>query len=240
MIPTSTTDAAARPSAFAPGRAFLSFGVWPCIVTRAHALRTVLRLACCCVAFGLFMIGLRVPVALLVLAVGVGWNRIRGVAASGWSHGTARVSSVGDLIRSNMLGEDGLILGTTGIMSRPSFWEGLFALWSARTSAVLACHLFLSSLGRKLCVDDRMIRLSHFTHLLTCAPTGRGKGEVYLFLICFPILIAVSSPTRRANCICLRRGYRHQKLDTGLSGLTLSGVCGPESGVRPIQSIGLH
>ena len=144
-------------------------------VSAAHVLRSILRLACCCVGLGLFMIGMQVPFALILIAAGVVWNRFRRVAGSSWSHGTARFASMGDLIRSRMLGQDGLILGTTGSMPRASFWEGLSALCFS-ASAEGAVHQFLSAIGGSRLVNDRMIRLTHFTHLATFAPTGRGKG----------------------------------------------------------------
>lgn len=145
-------------------------------LVRPHALRGILLLACSCVGFGLAMLGMQLPLALVVVVAGVVWNRLRRVARSGWSHGTARLASLGDLIRYRMLGSGGLILGTTGIMPRPSFWEGLCGLWSARNPADIASYLFLYALGGSKWVGDRMIRLQSFTHLATFAPTGRGKG----------------------------------------------------------------
>ena len=197
-------------------------------VTHAPALRTVLRLACCGVAFGLCLIGLHVPFTLLVLAAGVVWSRVRRVAAKGWSHGTARIATFADLLNANMLGEDGLILGTTGFM-RPSFREGLSALWSARISAVLACHLFLSSVSRKPCVDGRMIRLSAFTHLLTCAPTGRGKGIGVIIpnLLSYRHSVVVTDP--KGELYAATADHRRRKFGHHIVRLDPFGLCGPGS-----------
>ncbi len=146
-------------------------------VIRPHALRGILLLACSCVGFGLAMIGMHVPFIVLLIVVGVVWNRIRRVARSGWSHGTAAFASLGLLVRSRMLGPNGLILGTTGIMPRPSFWEGLCGLWSARNPADIASYLFLYALGGSKWVGDRMIRIQSFTHLATFAPDRPGQGR---------------------------------------------------------------
>ena len=131
---------------------------------RPHALRGMLMLASSCVGFGLAMLGMQVPFIVLLAVVGVVWNRIRRVARSGWSHGTARLADLGDLVRFRMLGHDqGVILGTTGFMPRPTFWEGLCGLWSRRNPADVASYLFLYALGGPKWVADRMIRL-HIIH----------------------------------------------------------------------------
>ncbi len=206
-------------------------------ITHAHVLRTILKLACCCIGFGLFMIGMHVPFALLLIAVGVVWNRVRRVAASGWSHGSARIACIGDLIRSNMLGEDGLILGTTGNMV-PSFREGLSALWSARMSAVLACHLFLSALGGRRWVADRMIRLQTFTHLLTAAPTGRGKGISVIIpnLLSYRHSVVVTDP--KGELFEATSRHRRQKFGHHIVRLDPFAICGPGSDtLNPLDCI---
>jgi type IV secretion system protein VirD4 len=151
-------------------------------VTHASVVRTILKLACCCVGFGVFLIGMQVPFALLLIAGGVTWNRFRRVAAKGWSHGSAIVASFGHLIHNRLLSEDGVILGTTGLMPRPTFREGLAALWSSSQSPVLACYLFLASWGSRKGANERTIRINDFVHLATFAPTGRGKS-LYVLLI---------------------------------------------------------
>ncbi len=209
------------------------------LLTRAHVLRTILLVACSCVSFGLFMLGIRVPWMLCLIVLGMAWNRARRVARSGWSHGTARLARLSDLIRNNMLGQDGLILGTTGgVMPRPSLREGLSALWSPAISPDMACYMILSALGGSRSVADRMIRINKFTHLLTCAPTGRGKGVSVII----PNLLSY-----RHSCVCtdpkgelymLTGSHRRQHFGHRIIRLDPFGLCGPGSDTfNPLEFI---
>jgi type IV secretion system protein VirD4 len=212
-----------------PGRSFFFKERYPVRATPARVLRAILKLAVCCVGFGLFMIGMHIPFVFFLTAAGVVWNRFRRVVRSGWSHGTARLASHSELIRSNMLGDDGLILGTTGIMSRPSFLEGLTALCSTRTSPELGCYLFLSALGGSRWVNDRMIRLHAFTHLLTCAPTGRGKGIGVIVpnLLSYRHSCVVTDP--KGELFQLTAEHRRRKFGHRIIRLDPFGLCGPGS-----------
>src|SRR4051812_14917530 len=105
-------------------------------------------LSCSGIGLGLVVLGMQVPMMALLLAVGVVWNHFRRMAPSGWSHGSAVLGGMGHAIRSGMLSNDGLILGTTALMSRPSWKDGLFALFSPRTPAKLACYLFLEAFSK--------------------------------------------------------------------------------------------
>ena len=147
-----------------------------------RGLRTVLVATCSCVTFGLVMLGLQVPFVFLVLAAGILWRKTRRVVGSGWSHGSAAVAGFAQVIRSGLLGQDGLILGTDAIMVRPTLREGLSALLSRSHPPDLACYLFLLALGGRKWAKSRLIRLTHFTHLATFAPTGRGKSIYVLML----------------------------------------------------------
>jgi type IV secretion system protein VirD4 len=204
----------------------------------ARALRSILQLGCCCVGFGLFMIGMHVPFMFFLIAAGVVWSRVRRVAASGWSHGTARLATIGDLIRSNMLGDNGLILGTTGIMSRPTFREGLSALWSARISPELASYVFLSALGGKRWVADRMIRLSRFTHLLTCSKTGGGKGVSVLIINLLSYFYSCVVTDPKGELFTATARHRREKFRHRIIRLDPFGLCGPGSDTfNPLQFI---
>jgi type IV secretion system protein VirD4 len=199
-------------------------------VIRPHALRGILLLACGCVGFGLARIGMHVPFIVLLIAVGVVWNRFRRVTRAGWAYGTATLANMGQLIRWKMLGHDGLILGTTGIMPRPSFWEGLCGLWSARNPADIACYLFLYALGGSKWVGDRMIRLHAFTHLATFAPTGRGKGVSVLIpnLLSYRHSCVVTDP--KGELHQLTSEHRRRKFNHDIIRLDPFGICGPGSG----------
>ena len=148
---------------------------------RPHALRGMLMLASSCVGFGLAMLGMQVPFIVLLAVVGVVWNRIRRVARSGWSHGTARLADLGDLVRFRMLGHDqGVILGTTGFMPRPTFWEGLCGLWSRRNPADVASYLFLLRPGRPEVGSrphDTTAIIHAFSHVCPDRP-GQGRQRI--------------------------------------------------------------
>jgi type IV secretion system protein VirD4 len=195
----------------------------------ARVLRSLLLLACSLVGFGLFMIGIRVPFMFMLVAFGVAWNHTRRVVGSGWSHGTARIASLGVLVRHRMLGHDGLILGTTGIMPRPSLKEGLAGLWSSSNPAEMACYLFLSALGGLRWGGDRMIRINTFTHLATFAPTGRGKGVSVLVpnLLSYRHSCVVTDP--KGELYLLTAKHRRQKFGHWTFRLDPFGICGPGS-----------
>lgn len=198
-------------------------------ITRAHVLRTILLASCSCVSFGLVMIGLSMPMLFIPLVLGVVWKNAPRFAGSGWTHGTARTSCLMDLIRYGFLGKDGLILGETGNVPRPSLREGLSALWSSSYPAEMACYLFLSALGGSRWVGQRLIRLNAFTHLLTTAPTGRGKGVSVLLpnLRSYPYSCVVTDP--KGELFTQTAWIRLNKLGNRIICLDPFGVAGPET-----------
>ena len=221
------------------GQVFLP-GALPVPITRARVLRTILKLACCCIGFGLVMLGIHVPLMFFLIVLGVVWNRARRVARSGWSHGSARIASINDLIRSNMLGDDGdsLFLGTTGMMPRPSLREGVSALWSPATSSDMACYMILSALGGSRWVADRMIRVHTFTHLLTAAPTGRGKGISVIIpnLLSYRHSVVVTDP--KGELFEATSRHRRQKFGHHIVRLDPFAICGPRSDtLNPLDCI---
>ena len=206
-------------------------------MTRARVLRSVLLLACSCVTFGLVMLGLHVPIMFFLIVVGLLWNKARRVVGSGWSHGSARIARIGDLVRYRLLANDGLILGTTGLLPRPSIKEGLSALWSS-ASAEWGCRQFLAALGGSLWVTDRMIRIDSFTHLATFAPTGRGKGVSVLLpnLLSYRHSCLVTDP--KGELYALTAAHRRQKFGHHTFRLDPFGICGPGSDVfNPLDFI---
>lgn len=198
-------------------------------ITRSCVLRTILMASCSCVTFGLVMIGLQMPMLFIVVVMGVVWKNARRFAGSSWSHGTARIACLMDLTRHGFLGRDGLILGETGNQPRPFFREGLSALWSSSYTADMASYLFLSALGGSRWVGHRLIRLQNFTHLLTCAPTGRGKGVSVLLpnLLSYPYSCVVTDP--KGELYTLSAGIRHHKLKNRIICLDPFEVAGPGS-----------
>ena len=196
---------------------------------RAHTMRGLLRMACAFAGLGLCLVGLRLPFLCLLLVGGVAWHRFRRAAGSTWSHGTARLSGYRELAHHSMLGDDGLILGTTGLMPRPTYMEGLSALWSGRVPAALACHLFLSTLRGPRCVADRMVRIPKYTHLATFAKTGGGKGVSILIpnLLSYPHSCVVTDP--KGELFGKTARHRREKFGHKTIRLDPAAICGPGS-----------
>ena len=205
-------------------------------VTRAHVLRGILILATSIIGAGIFILGLQLPILFVLLALAVLWGRMPRVA--GWSHGTARIVNYSELVRHEMLGDDGIILGTTAGLARPSFWEGLSALWSHAVPPGLACYLFLASMKGPRCVADRMIRTTKFTHLMTCALTGRGKGISVLIpnLLSYRHSCVVTDP--KGELFEKSARHRREKFGHRIIRLDPDGLRGPNSDMfNPLDCI---
>lgn len=196
---------------------------------RPHALRGMLLLSCSCLGFALARIGIHVPFIVLVACSGLALGRFRRATRAGWSYGSARLADLADLVRSGMLGQEGLILGTTGTMPRPSFFEGLRGLCSSRNPADVACYLFMYAVGGPTWVGDRIVRLRACTHLATFAPTGRGKGVSVLVpnLLSYPHSCVVTDP--KGELYRLTSEHRRRRFGHQIIRLDPAGLCGPGS-----------
>lgn len=141
--------------------------------------RVTLMAACGCFLLGAAIVGLRLPgFALLALAGLVAHKRRRDRQNAGYAHGTARLAEFRDLHENGLLGDgDALILGRAGYTAPPSRWYAVRTLFLApRSESALAVRVFLAAfLGRRWS-RSALIRLRNFVHLVTFAPTGRGKG----------------------------------------------------------------
>jgi type IV secretion system protein VirD4 len=161
-----------------------------------------------------------------MIAGGLAWRNSRRYVASGWSHGSANVASLAHLIRNRLLASEGLILGTTGLMPRPTFREGLAALWSSSRPPVLSCYLFLSSLGGRKWVNDRTIRIHDFVHLATFAPTGRGKSLYVLLINLFTYRCSCLITDPKGELFLATALHRFNKFKHGVYNLDPFEVCG--------------
>lgn len=196
-------------------------------INNALAMRTGLQIACCCIGFGLVMVGLNISPLFWLIALGAALKNARRWTGSVWSHGTARMASISDLLRYRLLGDDGLILGTTGFMPRPSQKEGLSALFSDSMSPESGVFLFLSAFGGSRWVSDHLIRIRDFVHLATFAPTGRGKGVSVLIpnLLTYPKSAVITDP--KGELYKITAGYRRQKFGHQIFRLDPFGISGP-------------
>ncbi len=205
----------------------------------ARLLRFLLWLSCACIGFGLLVLSVQIPVFLAVLALAIAFPMTRSAARYAWTHGTARLAGLSDLAGSHLLSEDGLILGTTAGIPRPSLRAGLFALWSKEIPAEPAVYTFLASVAGKLRrVPERMIRLRRFTHLATFAPTGRGKGVSVVIpnLLSYRHSCVVIDP--KGENYAITAGHRRRKFAHRTFRLDPFGICGPGGdSFNPLQCI---
>ncbi len=193
----------------------------------AIILRASLLFASAIGGYFLLMIGLQIPFVFWLMLLGAACRKGRRWAGSGWSHGSARMASLVDLLRHGLLGDDGLILGTTGFMPRPTRRQGLAGLLSPSLASDLACSLFLSAFLGSRWPGDRMIRLGDFVHLATFAPTGRGKGVSVLVpnLFSYKGSCVVTDP--KGELFRITANHRRQKFGHRIIRLDPFGLGGP-------------
>lgn len=143
------------------------------------ACRVTLLAASGCFLLAAAIAGLRFPgVALLVLAGLAARKRHRDRQGGGYAHGTARLADFRDLHENGLLGDgDAVILGRAGPTAPPSRGYALRTLLVApRAQSAFAVRLFLAAFLGPRWGQSAVIRLRRFVHLVTFAPTGRGKG----------------------------------------------------------------
>ena len=141
--------------------------------------RVTLMAACGCFLLGAVIAGLQFPgFALLVLVGLVARKRHFDRQNGGHAHGTARLADFRDLYENGLIGsENGVILGRAGYTARPSRWFALRTLFSApRTRSAQVVRVFLTAFAGPRWGRSQIIRLFTYVHLVTFAPTGRGKG----------------------------------------------------------------
>lgn len=140
----------------------------------ALAVRLTLIASAALIACNLFALAARFPALFLVPMGYFAWRNLHRTHPSD-THGSARPSSLNELVERRMVGHrGGLILGSTGYMDSPTPSHGVAALFSTELPTPLACRLFLDGLfGVE---HDMLIRSTDYVHLLTCAPSGAGKG----------------------------------------------------------------
>jgi type IV secretion system protein VirD4 len=144
---------------------------------------------------GLLVLTLRFPAFVLLAALGIAWWRARRFRGSTWSHGSATIAPLATLERAHMLEGKGVILGRPQ-PERPGFFSAVGGLYSPRISSEAACRRFLAFAFGPHWYEDRMLMISDYCHLLTCAPAGAGKGTDVLIpnLLSCPINSVVVDP----------------------------------------------
>jgi type IV secretion system protein VirD4 len=206
-------------------------GLWA--VTRgwlgALACRAVLVSALAITAFGIGVLGLKMPwVGWIVLGFGV-WQLRRSWRGGQYAHGTARFANFQDLCANGLVGtNDGLILGRANCNGPPSRWQAIrILLRFPLRQSTLAIRLFVAAFGGPRWSRRCLIRLSKYVHLSVFASTGRGKGTAFLV----PNLLS-----HRGSCVVtdpkgelhkLTAGHRRKKFRHRIVRIDPFGLGGP-------------
>ncbi len=127
----------------------------------------------------------------VLLVVLVGFTiakRLRTWTGSGWSHGTARLATLDDLYKANLLGKSGVILGRATLCDPPSLTTAVRSLLNPGVNPTEACRLAFAAFLRR--PVNSIIRAPDAVHTLVLAPTGAGKGVSHQI----PTLLSDPSP----------------------------------------------
>lgn len=181
----------------------------------------------CCVA-GAVILGLRFPLAGVCLLLFIGWRHMHRWHGAGWTHGTARWSGLLDLARNGLLGKNGLVFGRVCV-DPPSPGQALRMLFSRKVSADLACRAVLAAFLRRKWINNCLVRLEKFTHILTVAPTGRGKGVSVIIpnLLSYRRSVVVTDP--KGENFRISAHHRKKKFKHRIFRLDPFAMCGPGS-----------
>jgi type IV secretion system protein VirD4 len=127
-------------------------------------------------ALGTLALGLVYPWLLVLAILGVAWRNSRGWRGS-WSHGTARMATMQDLIGRGMLrGDDGIIIGRAGMLAHVTRWQAIRSLFSLSVPSDTAVGQFASAFYGSRWMAERIIRIKDAVHCAAFSRTGGGKG----------------------------------------------------------------
>jgi hypothetical protein len=121
----------------------------------SFCVRVTLMTAVSLAAVNLLVLVIRFPAYAALPACVIAW-RNRGNWRLSTAHGSARASSIMELISLGMIGRGrgGMILGTTGYLDPPGKGEALAALFSPGLPSTLAVRLFLAGFFGKQWMED--------------------------------------------------------------------------------------
>jgi type IV secretion system protein VirD4 len=159
----------------------------------AVAIRLLLLLAVAIFLFNAILLGLAYQAYGIIALLGVTYHMTRPRWRASGSHGTARVSGLGDLLAGRLLCRHGLVLGRAGQTARPTKGQALRALFWPGVPSEWAVRQFCAAFFRSRQAGD-FIRINDFVHLATFAPAGGGKSVSTLV----PNLLSYSG-----NCVII-------------------------------------
>ena len=209
------------------------------MLRRVWALGVRLTLIAACGGFasgGLLLAG-RFRLIALVFLVAAALGRLRGRPQSAESHGSARVATHQEIARRGMLdGEGGLIFGRPFSEPPPRMQAaaGLLLPWVGSEEAV---NQFTAAwFGGKRYLN-RLLRVKDFTHILTVAPAGSGKGvgSVILNLLAYRGNTLTFDPKGENYAATAR--HRQAVFGQRIIRLDPTGVHGTGDSYNPLDSI---
>lgn len=133
------------------------------------------------------------------------------VRGASTAFGSARFASHADMEAAGLFGEKGLILGRAQ-PERLGIIRAFVRLYTAPLSeSALVCMQFRAALVGGTVGGTPLIRLPRFTHLMTVAPPGAGKGvgQVIPALLCHPGSTVVIDPKGENFKATARARRRH-------------------------------
>jgi type IV secretion system protein VirD4 len=138
-----------------------------------------------------------------------------------WSYGTAAWATVAQLRERGMLDANGTGLIIGQVQARPSYGEGVQALFNRRLAARDAVTEFQQSCqGRLIPKPRHLVRLNSSVHTMVAAPTGVGKGRSVIvpFLLtshdpCVVIDIKGGENAKKTAYARERMGHRVELMD---------------------------
>lgn len=188
--------------------------------------------------FCLVKLGLLFPLIAAPLLAGLAWRRLRRGGGAGWSHGTARIAELSDIVRARLLATSGPILGRL-MADPPTPLAAVRGLLSPIPSD-LACRQFLAAFISLRWWNHRLLRPESYVHLITIAPTGAGKGVS----VVIPNLLAhrgsVVATDVKGELWRITAEHRRKRLGQHqVLRLDPFGVCGPADAAAALNPLDL-
>ena len=199
----------------------------------ALACRMILLAACGLAAACAVLMGLRFPFAAVLLLGYLSWRRWRRPPPA-TAYGTACTASLAVQERAGLLGDEGLILGRC-LADPPTRTQAVLGLPSPWTDSQMACRLFFAAWYSRRWLSERLIRVKSHVHLLTCSPTGGGKGVAVLKpnLLAYPGNCVVVDPG--GDLFTTTAEHRRKKFSHRIIRLDVCELFGPGDTLNPLD-----
>jgi type IV secretion system protein VirD4 len=137
--------------------------------------RAMLLLALGIIAANCFLVGVTFPWVGVAAVVAATWRRLR----RGWkgtcNFGSARYATLVDVVRGNLTGDNGWIMGRLGYVPPPTRGQALRWLLNPLAASEDACRLFFAACCGSRWGGNGFIRINDGVHGAVFAPAGAGK-----------------------------------------------------------------